>query len=1031
MTATMAREGTTEAELKTRARAAVAELVRRFEQNETSFLRPQYNETQARSDFITPLLAAFGWDVQNQSGLPLGLREVIEEANVQVSDEKRSKRPDYELRLARQRKLFVEAKKPAVRIGESAAAALQTRRYGFSANLPIAVLTNFRELAIYDCLPAPAITDAPSAARLLLVPYTDYEARFDEIWFYLSRYRIYSGEFDRHFAAAAARRGTEQFDTLFLGQIRSWRERLAIDIQANTPGLSSEELTYAVQLFLTRIVFLRICEDREIERYETLRNLSGPETFQSFMAELRRADAFYNSGLFRLLDDQALAVRVSDGVLRSIIAELYYPQSPYTFAVVESQVLGEIYEQFLGEVIEIDGRNRVRIVEKPEVRASGGVVPTPRYIADAIVTRTLQPLLQGKSPTDLAEFTVADICCGSGVFLLSAYELLLDHALSWYLGQDRGQYAGRTIYDSGGGQWRLTVEERRRILLTHLRGVDIDPNAVEVAQFGLLLKLIEHETAEGLRDYVDTHRAKALPPLDGIIRTGNSLISENEWAAAVGPLPHRLLKTINPFNWNDEFAAEMAAGGFSAILGNPPYVRIQTLMGYSPEEGLFYQSPQAPYTTARQDAFDKYALFIERALSLVGAEGRIGFIVPNKFLTIQSGRALRRLLTDSPLVREIVHFGVEQVFASEATNYTCLIILDRSGGDSVEVERVGSLETWRYGTPGPRARLALDRLGEESWQFASDVVRALFARIRSEQPLKLGEAADIFVGVQTSADGIFIFEQGAETAKTAMLVWNGEEWPIEKAILRPCLLDVPLPAYSVAKPNAWMIFPYELVDAPRGKRARLIQPADMRTRFPACWRYLQARRRELERRNITGGAADECQFYQFGRSQSLTKFRGPKIILNILSLEARYAYDEAEIVVTGGGNGPYYMVRAKSPDVTDHYLLALLHHPLSEAMIRNHTSSFRGGYYSHGKQFIENLPVPRPRPTERKEIEGLVEQILGANEAAAGARIPNQARLYERRAAALAAQIEAKVTSLFRLSPEDMGIARSVPIPGL
>ena len=1015
--------------LKASARTRIAALVEGFQRHEADYLRPTYNETQARTDFITPLLEAFGWDVHNATGQPLGLREVIEEATVDVADERLSKKPDYELRLARQRKLFVEAKKPNVRIDRNREAAFQTRRYGYSASLPISILTNFHQLAVYDCVPRPSQTDEAHVARLLLIRYDEFETRFDELWPLLSRAAVYSGDFDRRFAVDATRHGAEQFDDFFLRQVRSWRERLAADIHANTPSLSPAELTYAVQLFLSRIVFLRICEDREIERYETLRGLAATDTFNALMAELRRADAFYDSGLFRLLDDARLGIRISDTVLQSIIAELYYPQSPYTFAVVETEVLGQIYEQFLGEVITVDG-GAVAIVSKPEVRESGGVVPTPRYVVDAIVERTLAPVLQGKSPNDLAAFAAADICCGSGIFLLSVYEFLLDHYLSWYLANDRPQHVGTTIYEGVAGQWRLLFEEKRRILLAHIRGVDIDPNAVEVARFSLLLKLIEDETAAGLRDYVAIRHQPALPALDNTLRAGNSLVSPAEWAAVHGLFPPALLEKVNPFTWTTEFPVEMARGGFNIIVGNPPYIRIQNMVAYSPEEAAFYQNPASPYTTARQDNFDKYALFIERALTLISADGRVGFIVPHKFMTIQAGRALRHVITDHHRLEKVVYFGVQQVFGRHAANYTCILILDRRGAANVQIERVDALEAWRYGAPGQFMTVPTAELGGDAWQFADAATRALFDRVRAAFPTQLGQVAEIFVGVQTSADAIYIFNAVAETAATVSLRWDGRDWPIERDMLRPCMHDAPLAPYARAQANRWMIFPYELVAGTRRTEARLIQPAVMARRFPGCWAYLTARQAELERRNISGGASGTQQFYQFGRSQSLTKFNSPKIILPILSLEARYAYDDDNITVTGGGNGPYYMIRPKAgAPVSNAFLLAVLHHPLCEAMVRTNTSAFRGGYYSHGKQFIEHLPVPPASDAERAAIEQLVSNILTANDSARTARTPHQRSLHERNAAALRDQIEARVTTLFGLSQADMAIVRAVPVP--
>lgn len=1014
---------------KAAARIRVAELVQSFHRNESDYLSTTYNETQARTDFITPLLEAFGWDVHNAAGHPMAFREVIEEATVEVGEERLSKRPDYELRLARQRKIFVEAKKPSVHIDHNRDSAFQARRYGYSASLPIAILTNFHQLAIYDCLPTPVQTDEAHVARLLLVRYADFEAQFDNLWPLLSRQAIYSGDFDRRFAVEAARHGTEQFDDFFLRQVRSWRERLATDIHANTPGLSSVELTYAVQLFLSRIVFLRVCEDREIERYETLKKLPAANTFVALMNELRRADDFYNSGLFRLLDDARLGIRISDGVLQSIITELYYPQSPYTFAVIETEVLGEIYEQFLGEQITVTGAT-VEIVSKPEVRESGGVVPTPRHIVDTIVERTLLPILGSKSPAELVGFTVADICCGSGIFLLSAYEFILDHHLSWYLTNNPADHIGRTIYEVTVGQWRLTFQEKRRILVAHIRGVDIDTNAVEVARFSLLLKLIENETAPTLLDYVNQQGIRALPALDDTIRSGNSLVTHAEWTAACGPMPTALIAKVNPFTWSEEFPAEIGRGGFDVIVANPPYIRIQNMTTYSPEEVAFYQSPDSPYSTARQDNFDKYALFIERALTLLRPEGRLGFITPHKFMTTHAGRTLRRIIADNRLLEEVVHFGVKQVFGRNIANYTCILVLDRRGHDIVRVERPGPLELWRYGEPGVITEIPSSTLGEDNWQFADAETSALFERVRAAFPDRLGQLAEIFVGVQTSADEIYIFVGVAEDTNTVTLRWDGRDWPIERDILRPCLHDVQLFAYARPRPNAWMIFPYEMVATRTRTVARLIQPADMARRFPRCLAYLEARRDELDRRHVAGGPAAERQFYQFGRSQSLVKFDSPKIILPALSRETKYSYDDHNIIVTGGGNGPYYLLRSRlGIAITNYYLLAVLNHPLSEAFVRINTSSFGGGYYSHGKQFIENLPIPIPTDQERTAIETLVVQMINVLDAVKTARTPQQITIHERQAADLRTQIETRVTNVFGLSTVDMDLVRAVPVP--
>ncbi len=1010
------------------AREQVCQLVQRFRQNLNDYIKADspYNETQARTDFISPLLLALGWDVYNTRSQPLDLREVIEEPTVEVGQERLSKRPDYELRLARQRKLFVEAKKPSIRIDRDKAPAFQTRRYGFSASLPIAIVTNFRQLIVYDCLHAPQQDDEAHVARRSVYSFEEFEERFDEIYDHFSREAVYSGGFDKLFDVGISRQGKQQFDDHFLRQVRSWRLRLAEDLYKNNSLLSPTELTFAVQLFLSRLVFLRICEDRDIEKYETLRSLEGQKAFASLVAVLERADKFYNSGLFHLLDDKRLGISVSDKVLSEIIRELYYPQSPYTFSVVETEVLGEIYELFLGEAITITSEGKVKIVQKPEVRESGGVVPTPRFIVDTIVQRTLTPVIAGKSPADLKATTIADICCGSGVFLLAAYEQLLSHHLDWYTQNDREKHRGRTIYEAMAGQWRLTFEEKRRILLAFIRGVDIDAAAVEVTRFSLLLKLIENETAARLEGYVKRQKHKVLPELDTTVRCGNSLVSHAEYAKHNASPPSTLIEKLNPLDWAREFPLDLSAGGFDAIVGNPPYTRIQNMVAYSPEEVDFYQGSASPYSTAASDNFDKYALFIERALGLLKENGRLGVIVPHKFMTITAGRALRRLIASRHLLDEVVHFGALQVFGAGTSNYTCILVLDKKGQESFAMERVADLPRWRYGAPGIRSKAKTEEIGEEPWPVVDKAVKAVFAVTRKKHPRTLGNIAEIFVGVQTSADKIYIVYPIRETKKHVVFEWKGSEWKVERDLLRPFLHDVQLHPYAKPKANAFIIFPYMIASG----RALLVPPGQMAKRFPAGWAYLKARKKELQQRNFTGGKASKQRWYQYGRSQSLTKFSGPKIILPILSREPRYAYDNQDIVVTGGGNGPYYLIRPKGTGAHSlELLLAVLCHPLSEAIIRTRTSVFRGGYYSHGKQFIDDLPVPTVNTSTASAIEQLARKTIAVATAAIAAKTPATRQVKERHVAALREQIERIVSAAFDLADADVDLLKAVPVP--
>jgi hypothetical protein len=204
----------------------------------------------------------------------------------------------------------------------------------------------------------------------------------------------------------------------------------------------------------------------------------------------------------------------------------------------------------------------------------------------------------------------------------------------------------------------------------------------------------------------------------------------------------------------------------------------------------------------------------------------------------------------------------------------------------------------------------------------------------------------------------------------------------------------------------------------------------MQVLFPKAWAYFKTKQNVLEERNIVGGSMIDRQWYQYGRSQSLTKFTGNKIILPILSLEPRYAYDDQNIVVTGGGNGPYYLVSPKSGDNTDLlFVLTLLCHPLSEAMIRMRTSVFKGGYYSHGKQYIEYLPIPKHSTTDKKEIAELALKAISLKETIGRAKVPQQKISGERSLKQVRKVIEDRISTLFGLSEEEICIIRDIPVP--
>src|SRR5271157_4119006 len=478
----------------------IRDLVKRFSQNKESYSASSYNETQLRQEFLNPFFEALGWDVSNKQGFAEAYKEVIHEDAVKIGTA--TKAPDYSFRVGGTRKFFVEAKKPFVNIKEDISPAFQLRRYAWSAKLPLSVLTDFEEFAVYDCRLKPVKTDKASIGRILYIKYDEYEKRWEEIASVFSKEAVLKGSFDRYAETNRAKKGTTEVDDAFLSEIENWRGMLARNIAIRNEKLSTRELNFAVQRTIDRLIFLRICEDRGIEDYGRLQShLNGENVYKRLCVLFREADDRYNSGLFHFREEKGrgetpdsttLSLDIDDKVLKEIIQNLYYPDSAYEFSVLPSDILGQVYEQFLGKVIRLTTGHRAIVDDKPEVKKAGGVFYTPTYIVDYIVKNTVGKLLENKTPKQAAALRILDPACGSGSFLIGAFQYLLDWHKNYYT--DNGKISKGSKGNPLTPDGHLTTSEKKRILLNNIFGVDIDVNAVEVTKLSLLLKCMEGET---------------------------------------------------------------------------------------------------------------------------------------------------------------------------------------------------------------------------------------------------------------------------------------------------------------------------------------------------------------------------------------------------------------------------------------------------------------------------------------------------------------------------------------------------------
>ena len=667
----------------------VKRLVVLYERNRAEYLKRsgRYNESDTRADFVDPFFAALGWDVANARGLSRRLREVVRET--QAAGSEHTKRPDYEFKLGPERRFFVEVKKPSVDVATSPSAAFQARRYGWSANLAISIVTNFEFLAIYDTTIEPLTGQAAPHARLRLFHYTEYCDKLDEIAGLLSREAVYSGQFDATFAPPA-RKFSETVNAVLLQQLNRWRLMLGADILSARPQIGERALNELSQRFLLRVLFLRMCEDRGIETYELLREAARADNWDRFIQVLTRADGRFDSELFDTHNDLLCKVgqdgiRLNSLTVTEIVEALYFPAAPYTFAVFKPQFLGSVYEHFLQDHLKIV-TGRVVLVPKPE-NEGRDLVSTPPPLIERIVQDTMTPKLQGLTVPALRDRRILDMACGSGGFLIAAFDLLADLATTSYVAAGNQQ----AVYPVADG-WQLTFEEKCQLLRSCLYGVDRDAAAVEVARFSLLVKLLEDETPASL-----PRSERILPSLAHNLVIGDSLVDDRLYAEkpdaeTIGP----------PLTWGVDLP-----GQYDFVIGNPPYLKTEAIRGTEPTEYEFYLRH---YDTARRQ-FDKYYLFIERAIDdLLRDNGALGMVISRKFSHIESGKALRKILSRGSHVTRLVDFGNAQLFDGRTT-YTCLLFLSktRSKGldDPIPYELVTTPREWVRGQTGSQASLAL------------------------------------------------------------------------------------------------------------------------------------------------------------------------------------------------------------------------------------------------------------------------------------------------------------------------------------
>jgi type I restriction-modification system DNA methylase subunit len=1006
-------------------RSEMLRLSTQFRSNIGHYKSDAYDEASLRMDFINPFLRALGWDLENANRLPQSLREVQVETRVAVGG--RQKRADYLLRTNGIDRFVFEAKSPHVSLG--AREAYQTQRYSFNLRLLVAALCNFEHLQLFIVGGKPE-KDFPWAACKVW-HFTEYVTDAEAIWGLLSREAVGQNSLEQYIdllpkraLAGNARQGwliklerIRTVDTEFLAYFEEQRDLLGHDVLAQNPVFpwTDSILNEVVQRVLDRILLVRICEDRDIDTGRTLEGILGDweasveanraSLYSRLIAHFHRLDESFNGALFRRGHESEM-ISVSDSFLARLIRDLSSEDSPYLFSTLPVDILGAVYERFIERVLHIKGR-RVTVELKRDARQKGGIYYTPRYVVNYIVEQTIAPALEGKTVTEVSGLRFLDPSCGSGSFLLRVFERVVEHCVAWFQGHPDEQRE-QLCYTDANGSLALTTHLKRRLMRSCIYGVDLDPRAVEVTMLSLYLKILEGETRTTLgRQHGLFPTETFLPDLSANIKCGNSLVSSDIVDFVQPSLLGDIAHDNDAFDWSNEFGFQRRPGKFHGIVGNPPYIKIQRLSSTVPEQVEYFKGR---YASARRGNYDIYVVFVERARELLRPGGRMGYILPSKFLTTDYGEGLRSLLAEHQAVTGIVDFGHQQIFMG-ATTYTCLLF----------VSSVPTTE-FTYTLAKPSTNISTGELNFQvlpestltaaPWVFATGLGAGIHDKLLAVSAPLLDLPVSISRGSSTGADPIFMLQERRGQ------LWDraGNVVEIEPEILRTPIFatDFRRLEFSPDKSNK-VIFPYEVRDG----HSRIIPFVSFMSKYPKAYAYLLSKKRKLkERKQFT-------TWYGYSAPRNLVVHEGADLLVPLLANVGSFCR------VTGDGSR-YCLMAGGGFSITNHSafstdaLFAILNSRLAFWFLRQISNKFRGGWITCTKQYVGQIPIFDVSKASATQLNLLAELSKSAIKLQAAANSLHEAvgdlsrMRHTRRIEALESRIDAVVYELYGLTDDEI-----------
>ena len=1001
----------------------VCELVDDFEKHFDHY-KKNFDEASTRKRFIDNLFLSLGWAVIPDNKISPHLQEVtVEDPQKQLLNEG-TKFADYAFYTVngqtRKHAFFVEAKQPSVEI-KSAMPYLQVKNYAKYKGLAISVLTDFEQFHIVDCRTPFSPKHALEGDHKEFI-YTDFrdKNKFKFIYNLLSRSAVYEGSIESYVTTLKVKKGfivakdpLEKIGDEFLAYIEGLRYVVATNFKKINVNLDGEELTEATQKLIDRLIFIRFLEDKHIEQKSFVTRYSeSKHPYSDFIKDCKDFDKIYNGIIFKnhLIVDNIVFTN-NDDWFRKICFEMVDPFSDHKFYFndIPIHILGSVYERFLGSIVRSTPKG-IKIEQKPEVLKANGVFYTPKYIVDYIVNETVGNIINKLKPSTLAEKSFADISCGSGSFLIGVYDCI-HHYLVDYYNKHKSEAEKDGCILTENGFYRLSLRQKRNILINNIYGNDIDSQAVEVTQLSLFLKMLEEETQDTIIQKGNLLDVTILPNLNRNIFHGNSLIGKEIYDQkdlfSEGDFKH-----LYPFEYWDNLPKVKLKGGFDAIVGNPPYVKEYTF------RETFENIKLGKLKKYYQGKMDLWYFFTCYGIDLLKNGGLLGYIVPNNWVSNSGATILRDKVIQESKIVSFIDFEDFMVFQNASIQTMIIILLKdkliddyiftsqtfkgkklKSSDVSDEIiNKTNNISIYKY------PKVNKEKLKHKFLKFDNSNIDSILDSIASAGNFVLDAKKEVAQGIVAPQDSLNA--KSAVTLKdkylkgTGVFVINNKEFKdlncteLEKSIIKPYFTSSELGRfYGSSKNSYWVIY----TDSTFKNRSS-IKP------YPNIKNHLDQFKDIITSCNHP---------YGLHRSRDEYFFKGTKIVSIRKCSSPTFTYTNFDCYVSQTFN----VIKTERVDMK--YLCALFNSKVVKFWLLKR-GKMQGSQFQIDKEPLLEIPLHIPENLDDiLNISNQVDKLISTKVAYSNSKTDSDKSFYEKQILSLEANLDNLFFEFYKISETD------------